>query len=62
MFTVLDNKKEKITFRVTEEEKEIIKQICKIKKISMSEYVYSLVCRDLQEFTNFEDYEDFLQL
>ena len=61
MFTILDNKDEKITFRVTESEKAIIKQICKIKKISMSEYVYGLVCSDLQEFTNSEDFDEFLE-
>lgn len=44
------NKTEFLTIRVSKEEKQVIKEYCKEKKIDMSTYIYNLIAIDMSMF------------
>lgn len=44
------NKTNRLVVRVSDEEKDYIKNYCKEKKITISEYIYNLICIDITMF------------
>lgn len=45
-----NNKTERIVIRVSKSEKEFIEKYCKDRNISVSKYIYNLICIDLTMF------------
>lgn len=44
------NKDDRIVIRLSKDEKEFLQKYCKEKNITVSEYVYNLLCIDLTMF------------
>jgi len=47
-----DNKDDRIVIRLTKEEKDFLKAYCKDNEITVSQYVYNLICVDLSNDKN----------